>query len=125
MTAQTVFQVITYCTLNILNVQSYTIYLIDCVIFLSGERDCEDKVCGEPGQCIDVANGLTQTPSVDDCISLCNADAFCGYWSFESDAGLCMLFKECKEVDEVTCPTCVYGERECTINPGIFICCST
>ena len=82
-------------------------------IFLPGEMDYEVIVCGEPGQCMDEAVGLIKAPSVDDCIMFCNTDPRCNFWTFNTDVYLCLAFPECKEVDEDSCPSCIYGEREC------------
>ena len=70
-------------------------------------------VCGEPGQCKDAAIGVIKALSVDDCIILCNGDPRCNFWTFNADVDLCMTFPECREVEEDSCPACVYGEKEC------------
>ena len=80
-------------------------------------------ICGVPGQCIDVALGGTKASSVDACVIFCNADPNCNFWTFNQDSDLCMTFPGCKEVDEVACPSCVYGERECPMT-GRVLCIS-
>ena len=82
----------------------------------AGDRNCTVPiVCEEPGECIDIVVGAMEVSDVDNCIQACRDNLNCRFWTLDPDQGYCVLFSGCKDVDNSTCPSCIYGEADCPI----------
>ena len=82
----------------------------DCSDCVSGDSDC--LVCFVEGQCLGSFLGTLETDDAEDCLEVCQDTDGCGWFSYDSSDGLCLLTADCQEVDE-GCGSCVAGQVEC------------
>ncbi len=82
----------------------------DCSDCVSGDSDC--LVCFVEGQCLGSFLGTLEADDAEDCLEVCQETDGCGWFSFDSSDGLCLLTADCQEVDE-GCGSCVAGQVEC------------
>ena len=81
----------------------------DCV---SGEAECGDQQCDIDGACVDSLVGLNEAHSKDECISQCQDNAACLWWTFNAEESLCEQLSGCDHIDP-ECEGCVSGETSC------------
>jgi len=85
-----------------------------CLNCLSSQRECtqDEPVCFVEGLCMGTIEGITSASTPAECLQLCNSDLDCQWFTFESKASNCILFKSCPTIDE-SHKECISGERRC------------
>ncbi len=85
-----------------------------CASCITGENEC-GKRCSEPGSCNgQIENSFQAVLTEEECLTKCQADADCKYYTFNFVTGMCVLYSTCDSVDG-SCTYCVWGENRCTL----------
>ena len=51
--------------------------------------------------------------NADDCLSYCQQDEYCNWFSYDPIGRVCELFESCQSLSVEFCPQCVSGESSC------------
>ena len=69
------------------------------------------------GKCIDDSLEEFLVPEPMSCLSRCQSDPDCGWYTFDKIRNVCTLASGCAELETESCQSCVHGEVQCQI-PG-------
>jgi len=69
-------------------------------------------VCWQIGECFGDSLGNRVAEDEDACKDACKEFAQCGWFTYDSSDGLCLLYSNCADVDN-SCPTCTTGQPLC------------
>ena len=84
----------------------------DCSDCASGDAVCPAYQCSLQGKCDGSFVGFDYFQSEEECIDLCRLSPDCGWWSYASGNGYCVLTEDCPTVD-VSINGTTYGEQGC------------
>ncbi len=95
--------------------------LMECPECYTGQKDCPEYVCSQPGECEGNFVDDTFLNTEQECLEYCFNDPECQWYSFDTIVGYCLLTSNCNPRNTST-PQ-VYGQRECynsssTTNPS-------
>ena len=65
------------------------------------------------GYCLGSNVGVTGAYSAETCLSQCNANPDCVWFTFHSTDKVCSLTSDCQWVDDTCGDTCVHGRKGC------------
>ena len=65
--------------------------------------------CNVRGECIGNLFGVTYENSVTDCLSSCQGEPECEWFTFNNDGGYCGLQTTCESIDADSCSSCISG----------------
>ena len=64
------------------------------------------------GLCHDYFHSHGSAENRNECVSLCDSDDSCNWWTFDEEGQICFLFQECTGLTD-NCDECISGQKEC------------
>ncbi len=82
--------------------------------FTQPGQNVTEPTCYQAGECTQsLLTGEWESNNVQDCLSECQNDADCLYFTFYEDFSLCVGFANCVVFDEDSCVNCYSGQSIC------------
>ena len=72
-----------------------------------------DLVCWEPGQCQGDDEVVVIAEQYFDCLDRCKEDDDCQWFNYQESDQACVLLLNCESVDDFSCDSCTYSQKEC------------
>ena len=88
-----------------------------CGTCLTGFRECPlSSECNAEGRCEGILINDYLETTANACLQRCKTyeenDSYCGWFTFQIDLELCLLYDDCLQLDK-SCKTCISGKKEC------------
>lgn len=81
-----------------------------CPTCYTGEPDCQQVICSQPGTCQGEMVGEYYTDNEKQCLEKCQDLVDCSWYTYSESFRFCLLTSDCDpEVSSIS----VYGQREC------------
>ena len=84
-------------------------------ILLVDEKACQDYKCEVYGKCVGNSVGEANVNNTNECTRECQDTPACNYWTYNPSDNVCSLYGDCAVIDKFSCPTCIFGDRNCSL----------
>ncbi len=76
----------------------------------------DDPNCSLPGQCAE-SDYISHFGCEDEreCLDSCKDTIECAWYTFDSDDNICFMWKNCQNLTEANCPSCISGAVGCNL----------
>ena len=78
---------------------------------------CQVQVCFVEGECTGEVAGKVRADDENACLSACQENSLCSWFTFYEEAKACVLYGSCSNISE-GCEDCVTGQEGCSPQKG-------